>query len=262
MDKEREREVTLAVRTGMDELHERISSGVNRYGFIPKPREKISGGGLKFYNTVTGETREINPLAMRLSRQRRRVRSFCDVIQGKDVDLIMVRLSYANEGKYGERDITNYIRKAKARYGDKLLAYTWVAEMQERMVLHYHIIWVVPKGVRLNFPDRDGTWDKGSTRVEKARTVWYVASYTGKERQKAGLYLIPYVHMFAVWISEKIATGFDRWNMKKCMFPTWVQEVISLHPGWYMGGVSVERSPGGSWWIDNMLFESPWVVTF
>ncbi len=263
MNEGREAEISLAVQNGMNELRERISSGVNRYGFIPKPREKkISSGGMKFYNVVTGETREINPLAMRLGRQRRRVLGFCNVIKNKDVDMLMVRLSYVNETYYGDRDITNYIRKVKTRYGVNVLAYTWVAEMQERKVLHYHVIFVVPKGFRMLKPDCDGTWDKGSTRIEKARTVWYVASYTGKESQKADLYLIPYVHMFAIWISEKVANGFDRWEMRKTNFPGWVLDIVNSRGDWIIHGVSVERSPGGGWWIDNMLFESPWVVTF
>jgi hypothetical protein len=55
----------------------------------------------------------------------------------------------------------------KKLLGDKLLAYAWVAELEKRGVIHYHIMIVVPPdlviGDDLPYPDEAVLWRYGST---------------------------------------------------------------------------------------------------
>lgn len=69
--------------------------------------------------------------------------------------------------------------------------YLWVAELQKRGAVHYHLIAWLPKGVGMPHWDRDTTtaggrhvqafWGHGMTNVEKARTgVGYLMKYLSK----------------------------------------------------------------------------------
>ena len=69
--------------------------------------------------------------------------------------------------------------------------YLWVAELQKRGALHYHLIAWLPKGVRMPHWDRETTtaggrqvkafWSHGMTNVEEARTgVGYLMKYLSK----------------------------------------------------------------------------------
>jgi len=205
--------------------------------------------------------REIDPLMSRIGKQRRRVFSFCEALKDKDLDFIMISLTYKVGDLFQLRDITNFIKRLKRVR--EVLAYTWVLEMQARGVPHYHLIVAVKHGVKIPMPDKIGLWKKGFTKVEKARTIWYVASYTGKEYQKQGL--PKFFHMYAVWISEKILenlNSYTKWNLKKSTYPCWLVEILDSRFDWLGEGVSVERCKGGGWWVDNMKFDSPFVVLF
>lgn len=69
--------------------------------------------------------------------------------------------------------------------------YLWVAELQKRGAVHYHLIAWLPKGVRMPHWDRDiatasgrqvkAFWSHGMTNVEQARTgVGYLMKYLSK----------------------------------------------------------------------------------
>lgn len=59
--------------------------------------------------------------------------------------------------------------------------YCWVAELQKRGVIHYHVALWVPFGTRLPRPDEQGWWPHGMTRVEVARAaVPYLLKYLSK----------------------------------------------------------------------------------
>lgn len=59
--------------------------------------------------------------------------------------------------------------------------YVWVAEMQERGAVHYHVIFWMPNGYKLPKFDTRGWWPYGSSEVKKARNpVGYLAKYASK----------------------------------------------------------------------------------
>lgn len=217
---------------------------------------------LRLWNRETNETFEIDSFEMRLKRQRRRVRAYCELLKYKNYDHIMITLTYKNEEEYEYKDITTFIRKLKTRYKNKIKGYTWVAEVQKRGYeaggLHYHLIIAVPKGFRIGKPDSTGLWTKGMTKVEKARTIFYVVKYTGKEYQKRGL--PKGYRLFAIWIAKDLLTDLDKWDLRKSSLPIWVVQIVDSRIEWCIDGVSVERCKGGGWWIDNMWFVSPYMV--
>jgi len=217
-------------------------------------------------NRITGERFTIDPLQNRLNRHRRIIKKYCEVINLQNIENIMITLTYRDASAYGKRDITQFIQRLKYKYGKKILAYTWVAEMQKRGYeaggLHYHVIVAVKKGTRIGMPDKNGLWSKGMTKVEKARTVFYVLKYAGKEYQKIGL--PKGYRMYAVWIGKLMnLTNKEKWHLKKARLPYWVIKIIEVRDEWNSEGVSIERNRGGGFWIDGMLFECPfWLIAF
>lgn len=95
----------------------------------------------------------------------------------------MLTLTYAPGNETQARDISDllaHIRKYLQRRSIPT-RFVWVAEMQKRGVIHYHILMWLPKGITLPKPDKQGWWPHGSTRIEWARkAAGYLAKYASK----------------------------------------------------------------------------------
>lgn len=135
---------------------------------------------------------------MRLRRVRQRVRAFVDLAGDRGVEgsvpgrWAMVTLTYAEVNGWSPDDISTYLdclRHWAGRRGFKL-AYVWVAELQERGAVHYHVLAKLPKGITIPMPDKSGMWGHGISKVEWVRKTGkgYLAKYTSKETQKRGAF--------------------------------------------------------------------------
>lgn len=132
--------------------------------------------------------RELNN-SRRIRRMRRVVIGTADASRealergGFRFDGIFVTLTYRDEAFYSTRDVSEYIdrcRKWMKRRGVKA-RYQWVIELTKKGKPHYHVLWWVPKGTRLPKPDASGFWQKGSSRIERARKpVGYLVKYATK----------------------------------------------------------------------------------
>lgn len=135
-----------------------------------------------------------------------------------DVMPVMIGLTYKNPEDYSPGDINDYMKKIKQMLGDKLIAFAWVAEMQRRGALHYHVLLVMEKGKKLPKPDASGMWSKGSSSIAKAKSFYYICEYVGKEYQKnfdaypksARLYAASIRHPEALQRAYKVLSGLDR----------------------------------------------------
>ena len=101
----------------------------------------------------------------------------------------MVTLTYRPDVDPARRHISDclmHVRKWLKRRG-KDFRFVWVAELQQRGALHYHILVWLPKGFTLPKFDVRGWWPHGSTNVKAARSpVGYVTKYVSKIRSKLG----------------------------------------------------------------------------
>lgn len=78
------------------------------------------------------------------------------------------------------------IRKWLARRRVRL-HYVWVAELQKRGALHYHVALWLPPGVTILKADQAGWWPHGATNIEEARkAVPYLLKYLSKGMDTAG----------------------------------------------------------------------------
>lgn len=130
----------------------------------------------------------IDEFKRRLEKMRRRVVAWAQIVEWyreeQETRLIMVGLTYREVEDYRPGHIREYVKRCKERLGEKLLAWSWVAEVQKRGAIHYHMMILVPKGTRFPMPDKSGMWKHGSSNVKTARGPWYLVSYIGKEYQK------------------------------------------------------------------------------
>jgi len=63
------------------------------------------------------------------------------------------------------------------------LRFVWVAELQERGALHYHVVVWLPKGKYLPHADACGWWPHGSTNIVTAHSpIGYITKYASKTK--------------------------------------------------------------------------------
>ena len=99
----------------------------------------------------------------------------------------MVTLTYGPDSEHRSRHLSEYLDRTRkfAKAAGQKLRYCWVGEMQQRGVLHYHIIFWLPyvmgKPFRLPKPDESGHWPHGMSEIKWARkAAGYLAKYTSK----------------------------------------------------------------------------------
>ena len=142
---------------------------------------------MKFVDKKTGELLEVSAKQLRLGRINKRISYYSDWVEfvkefHGEADNILITLTYREVGGWKQRHITEFLRKVRRFLGSKLYGYFWVAEMQKRGAVHYHVIVSVRKGVRLPKLDDAGFWTFGMTRIELVRKSVY--SYLGKYLSK------------------------------------------------------------------------------
>jgi hypothetical protein len=78
------------------------------------------------------------------------------------------------------RMLSTHMREWLKRRG-VVFRFVWVAELQQRGAVHYHILVLLPKGLTMPKPDKQGWWPHGSTRIEWAKCAGgYLAKYASK----------------------------------------------------------------------------------
>jgi hypothetical protein len=140
-------------------------------------------------NIVSGKVAVKDMYEERLGKMQRRVRGWADVVavmaKKMPLRLVMVDLTYdPKRSSYKPKDIQNYMKSTKQRLGEKLIGWAWVAELHRDGRLHYHVIFAMKRGTNFPMPDKGGSWPHGMSKVQTARTPFYLVTYVGKEYQK------------------------------------------------------------------------------
>jgi hypothetical protein len=169
----------------------------------------------------------------RMQRMRRTVLRFADVArdgmatsQGS-VDLIMVTLTYADADGWEPGHVSKFVQRCTEwlERREHSYAYAWVIEMQKRGAPHYHVLFWLPRGVRLPKPDclngrqRTVLWPHGMTKIERARSPGYIVKYTSKGTDDLPL---PFrARLFGVGASIREWRRVARWGA----LPRWLRDL-------------------------------------
>lgn len=135
-------------------------------------------------------------------------------------------------------------RKVKCRF-------VWVAELQARGALHYHVVVWLPKGKFLPFADAQGWWPHGATNIKTAHSpISYIAKYASKTT----------AYQAAVYPKGARMHGHGgldqegRRHVRYWMAPIWVRDALS-------GRADIRKVVGG--YMNKKTGEflaSPWRV--
>ena len=178
----------------------------------------------------------------------------------------MLGLTYEDGATWRPDDISSYMNELSHYLGDDLLAYAWVAELQERGAIHYHVLAMVKRGTDVPQPDTSGMWTHGSSSRKSAWSAWYLMTYAKKPDQK-GLGSESYPHgariMGASWrhirlIAREVgavAVEAARVVAKMSTLPRWLLSIIS---GDIQAVLAAVRHVGGGYSVGETVYKSPW----
>jgi hypothetical protein len=236
--------------------HSAITDGGGLLGLSPIKQSFINTGKrANFRNRNTGEVLSYDVGWMRYNRMRKAVKAWAGLNVGKEAQLAMITLTYRPGEDYQADDKRDFIQKLRRGLNKRLLGYAWVAELQRRGVIHYHLLLYVIKGTNIPHPDEVGWWIHGLTTVtNRIRTPFYLLKYVGKEYQKDFDKFPSGIRAFAVVLTDQ----GEKMQLRLIRLPPWaIQEVINRgwgelenirkehrkESGWYFTGVSNDKSP-------------------
>jgi hypothetical protein len=208
-----------------------------------------------FEHQGTGEVACVTSWESRMKRMKKRLKAWGRAAP-LNVDYIVVHLTYRPGAYWRPLHITEFIAVVKKHLKKDLLGYTWVAEMQKRGAVHYHVVLAVRPGVRIPKPDLAGWWPYGSTTVEKKRRpLGYLMDYWRKIRQKRGY---PRgIRIFAVVWFQWAAGGDSRFLLALWTLPAWLLDRIDQFVA-ILQRILPRRVGGGEWEWMGRRFRSPW----
>lgn len=228
----------------------------------PGPRSGPGSTGL-VSNTTSG-TRdrlklEIDRDASRCKRMKRAISHSARLIDfASSGDRVRYRrtfitLTYRNEDDWQAGHISAFrdrLRQWCKRQGFKC-RFVWVAELQKRGALHYHMLVWVPRRCMVPKPDRRGWWSHGSTNIKEAQhAVSYIAKYASKTTPDQAAKYPKGARMHG-------AGGLDpdsRRHIRYWQSPLWVRDALT-------GRADIRKVQGG--YCDKFTGEflpSPWKV--
>jgi hypothetical protein len=176
-----------------------------------------------------------------------------------------ITLTYRNRGEWERRHISRFVRLMRQWFQrrDHACRFVWVAELQKRGALHYHLVVWVPRRLRLPRPDVCGWWPHGSSKIETARNpIGYMVKYATKTTPDALKRLPKGVRLHGngghdpqarVSLREKLLPGWvhdrryqqmaEHYEAEDASRQAWERRRIQLH-GFHSDGTTWSR------WVD------------
>jgi len=149
----------------------------------------------------------------------------------------MVTLTYADGDDWRPDHVTQYlhtVRKWLGRRGHRM-HYVWVAELQKRGALHYHVALWLPPGVKIPKPDKSGMWAHGWSNITQARdAAGYLMKYLSKGTDVLGYPKGARCHGSGGM--EHVFKRARRW----LGLPAFIRARADIHDDW-------RRAVGGGW---------------
>ena len=102
---------------------------------------------------------------------------------------VMVTLTYADGRAWSPNHIRDFLQRVRVylRRRGARCRFVWVAELQQRGAVHYHVLLFLPWGLKLPKVDLRGWWTAGAANVKLARhAAAYLAKYASKASEQAG----------------------------------------------------------------------------
>lgn len=206
---------------------------------------------------LSGEV-EVNQALSRVRRLRRRVLTVARLHEWELVGVrtypAMVTLTYQDGADWRAEHIAQYIGRVQAQFkrdtGHRC-RYVWVAELQQRGAMHYHVVFWLPAGYTLPKSDLRGWWLHGNTKTEAARApVAYLTKYATKAEHASGFPPGARIHGSG-GLAEDGRNSARWWAL-----PTWARSHFGVACD------CVRRQGGGlAGRVSDLYLSSPWRVS-
>lgn len=174
------------------------------------------------YNRLTRTKVEPDSRKTRLRRMRKRVGYFVRRIIPSSSMAIMITLTYGGFA-WSPNHIRAFIRRIYSLYRRRILGYCWVAELQRNGKVHYHILVFFNGFLRLPYPDKEGWWPYGMTRVEIARSRFYLLKYLQKGYFEGDF--PKGLRLFGIGLWKEVRDSLDADTLREfrlLSYPAWV----------------------------------------
>lgn len=185
---------------------------------------------------ITNVRYPIDTAVMRHARLKRRVKAwswslndFMAASLNSRVRMVMITLTYRPGVEWEPQHMNVFMRHVRKSNGIGLLGYAWVAELQQRGAVHFHLLLLVTRGSVIPMPDRCGWWPHGLTRIETARSHWYIVKYAQKSLFQNGGEWKKYpkgIRIFHVWIAPDVISDAARWEFRLSVHPGWLRDLL------------------------------------
>lgn len=173
---------------------------------------------------TVGQTVELDARALRLKSMRRGVLTAARL----HVESVpkwrgaMVTLTYRPGLEWRSSDVRGYLERCRkfVQSHKHTFRYTWVAELQARGAVHYHVLVWLPQGLVLPKADVSGWWPHGMSRMEWSRApIRYLMKYGTKLSSKGGT-LPRGLRLHGAGGLSRADRGVRRWWVA----PSWVRQ--------------------------------------
>jgi hypothetical protein len=144
----------------------------------------------------TSDTISVDSRIIRLKRMRRGVFSTVRILEETfkrdryKHRKAFITLTYREGVEWSPRHITNTLKcyASWARRKGFKLTNVWVAELQQRGAVHYHIVLWLPRGLTPPMPDKQGWWKHGSSNAKWVRSpIGYLTKYLSSVKVWEGM---------------------------------------------------------------------------
>lgn len=135
-----------------------------------------------------------------------------------------ISLTYRPGCDYTPKDITTLIKRVRGWCDARGIRcrFLWVAEMQKRGVIHYHLIVFHPKKFTFPKPDNNGWWPHGFT--NRSTGIRTAVAYMAKYLSKGDIAAFP---KGARTYASGGLQGTAQLEMRWWKLPTWVRELVT-----------------------------------
>lgn len=162
-----------------------------------------------------------------------------------------VTLTYRPGVEWSAKHVADAIQRCRVwlkRRGGGKLRYTWVAELQQRGAVHYHLIVYLPRGLSMPKWDKQCWWPHGMTNTQLGKSgVGYLMKYVSKANP---FHKFPDgMRLYGIGGLNAQARSIRAWHN----LPSWIKNEFGV-------GEVVRRSCGYLVRATGEILESPWVL--
>jgi len=193
----------------------------------------VWGWAMVIANWLTGEIATYGTRGERFRRRLARMRhvvwlavhSMDEQKKAEGGRLLMYTLTYKGVKDWSPRHISGFCRWLRA---NRVKSYVWVAELQRRGAVHYHVLALLTKGARWKKPNvENGGWARGFTWVTVGvKYPWYIMKYLQKgDEHGNGKHFPRGLRLYGVSQSAVRRMCFsDAVSYRECNLPRWHRE--------------------------------------